>query len=181
MPSQPTDALPRRPAAAPASWATRSVTRGRPPCVLSMAFDAAAAPPSLPRQRKLASIDANYMHLKVACCCPSPPALKQNAALPHSHQYLSRAARCPFDARGVAKRFRRATVFGAREALPLGETVRLVNDPAPLPRLDPRRSRYGERTGIAYPQREPFATAIDFAVRRNQTRRTQPCREAVTP
>jgi uncharacterized protein (DUF2249 family) len=82
-----------------------------------------------------------------------------------AHLHLSRSAIYPFDARGVAKRFRHAAIFGALDALQPGETMRFVNDHDPLPLLDQLRSRYGERIGIEYRQREPGAIAIDFAVR----------------
>ena len=39
----------------------------------------------------------------------------------------------PFDARGVAKRFRHAAIFGALDALNSGETMSFVNDHDPLP------------------------------------------------
>lgn len=39
----------------------------------------------------------------------------------------------PFDARGVAKRFRHAAIFGALSALQPGETMRFCNDHDPLP------------------------------------------------
>ena len=71
----------------------------------------------------------------------------------------------PFDARGVAKRFRHAAIFGAIDALQPGETMRFVNDHDPLPLLEQLRSRYGERVAIEYRQREPGAIAIDFMVR----------------
>ncbi|MEZ5741196.1 MAG: DUF2249 domain-containing protein [Burkholderiaceae bacterium] len=71
----------------------------------------------------------------------------------------------PFDARGVAKRFRHAAIFGALDSLRPGETMRFVNDHDPLPLLDQLRARYGERIEIEYRQREPGAIAIDFAVR----------------
>ena len=82
---------------------------------------------------------------------------------PHSHLHPS--AIYPFDARGIAKRFRHAAIFGALDALQPGETMRFVNDHDPLPLLDQLRARYGERVEIAYQQREPGAIAIDFAVR----------------
>ncbi len=41
----------------------------------------------------------------------------------------------PFDARGVAKRFRHAAIFGALAALQPGETMRFCNDHDPLPLL----------------------------------------------
>ena len=68
----------------------------------------------------------------------------------------------PFDARGVAKRFRHAAIFGALDALMPGETMRFVNDHDPLPLLDQLEQRYGEAVTIEYRQREPGAIAIDF-------------------
>ncbi|HSW24445.1 MAG TPA: DUF2249 domain-containing protein [Burkholderiaceae bacterium] len=81
------------------------------------------------------------------------------------HLHLSPSAIYPFDARGVAKRFRHAAIFGALDALQPGETMRFVNDHDPLPLLDQLRLRYGERIDIQYQQREPGAIAIDFVVR----------------
>lgn len=81
------------------------------------------------------------------------------------HLHLSPSAIYPFDARGVAKRFRHAAIFGAIDALQPGETMRFVNDHDPLPLLEQLRSRYGERVAIEYRQREPGAIAIDFIVR----------------
>ena len=81
-----------------------------------------------------------------------------------AHQHLSRSTIYSFDARGVAKRFRHAAIFGALDALQPGETMRFVNDHDPLPLLDQLRSRYGERINIEYQQCEPGAIAIDFAV-----------------
>ena len=40
-----------------------------------------------------------------------------------------------FDARGIAKRFRHAAIFGALSALQPGETMRFCNDHDPLPLL----------------------------------------------
>jgi uncharacterized protein (DUF2249 family) len=60
-------------------------------------------------------------------------------ALPHLH--LSPDAIYPFDARGVAKRFRHAAIFGALDC-----------------------QRYGERVSVEYRQREPGAIVIDFGV-----------------
>lgn len=71
----------------------------------------------------------------------------------------------PFDARGVAKRFRHAAIFGALESLEDGEVMRFVNDHDPLPLLDQLRARYGESVSIEYRQRDPGAIAIDFVVR----------------
>jgi uncharacterized protein (DUF2249 family) len=82
------------------------------------------------------------------------------ATAPHLH--LLPDAIYPFDARGIAKRFRHAAIFGALDALTSGETMRFVNDHDPLPLLDQLRVRYGEEVSIRYVQREPGAIAIDF-------------------
>lgn len=68
-----------------------------------------------------------------------------------------------FDARGIAKRFRHAAIFGAFEALVPGETMRFCNDHDPLPLLDQLRTRFGAQVTIAYVQREPGEIVIDFA------------------
>ena len=82
-------------------------------------------------------------------------------ATPHTHFSADRIY--PFDARGVAKRFRHAAIFGALDALMPGETMRFVNDHDPLPLLDQLVARYGEAVSITYRQREPGAIVIDFA------------------
>ena len=71
----------------------------------------------------------------------------------------------PFDARGVAKRFRHAAIFGALDTLQPGETMRFANDHDPLPLLAQIEQRYGDRISVAYQQREPGAIVIDFNVR----------------
>ncbi len=68
----------------------------------------------------------------------------------------------PFDARGVAKRFRHAAIFGALDVLLPGETMRFCNDHDPLPLLTQLQARYGETLETAYVQREPGAIIIDF-------------------
>ena len=68
----------------------------------------------------------------------------------------------PFDARGVAKRFRHAAIFGALDALQPGETMRFVNDHDPLPLLEQLRNRYGTSVDIKYLKREPGQIVIDF-------------------
>ena len=78
----------------------------------------------------------------------------------HTHPSPDRVY--PFDARGVAKRFRHAAIFGALDSLMPGETMRFVNDHDPLPLLDQLEQRYGEAVTIEYRQREPGAIAIDF-------------------
>lgn len=71
----------------------------------------------------------------------------------------------PFDARGVAKRFRHASIFGALESLRDGEVMRFINDHDPVPLLDQIRQRYGAQVGIEYLSREPGAIVIDFSIR----------------
>jgi len=68
----------------------------------------------------------------------------------------------PFDARGVAKRFRHAAIFGALDALNPGETMVFVNDHDPLPLLAQLTQRYGENIEINYVTRELGQIAINF-------------------
>jgi uncharacterized protein (DUF2249 family) len=70
----------------------------------------------------------------------------------------------PFDARGVAKRFRHAAIFGALKSLNPGETMRFVNDHDPIPLLMQLREAFGEGLGIEYVRREPGEIVIDFQV-----------------
>jgi uncharacterized protein (DUF2249 family) len=79
-----------------------------------------------------------------------------------AHVHLTVDRVYPFDARGVAKRFRHAAIFGALDALMPGETMRFVNDHDPLPLLEQLEARYGEAVSIQYRQREPGAIVIDF-------------------
>lgn len=69
-----------------------------------------------------------------------------------------------FDARGVAKRFRHAAIFGALESLEDGETMRFVNDHDPLPLLNQIQQRYGNQVGISYVAREAGNIVIDFSI-----------------
>ena len=69
-----------------------------------------------------------------------------------------------FDARGVARRFRHAAIFGALESLDEGETMRFVNDHDPLPLLGQIRQRYGSQVDINYVAREPGNIVIDFRI-----------------
>lgn len=80
----------------------------------------------------------------------------------HACNHTSPEAIYPFDARGVAKRFRHAAIFGALDALTAGEAMRFVNDHDPLPLLNQLEARYGAALQIAYLQREPGAIVIDF-------------------
>ena len=68
----------------------------------------------------------------------------------------------PFDARGVARRFRHAAIFGALDALTPGETMRFVNDHDPLPLLGQIANHFGETVAVAYRQRGADAVVIDF-------------------
>ena len=70
----------------------------------------------------------------------------------------------PFDARGVAKRFRHAAIFGALDSLQPGETMRFCNDHDPLPLLSQIQGRFGPSVQIEYLQREPGEIVIDFRV-----------------
>lgn len=70
-----------------------------------------------------------------------------------------------FDARGVAKRFRHAAIFGALESLQDGETMRFVNDHDPVPLLGQIMQRYGAQVGIEYRSREAGQIIIDFRIR----------------
>lgn len=79
-----------------------------------------------------------------------------------AHNHVSADAIYPFDARGVAKRFRHAAIFGAFDALNPGETMRFCNDHDPLPLLAQLQQHYGASIDIRYLQREPGAIVIDF-------------------
>jgi uncharacterized protein (DUF2249 family) len=67
-----------------------------------------------------------------------------------------------FDARGVAKRFRHAAIFGALDVLQPGETMRFGNDHDPIPLLNQIMQRYGEGFSIEYRARDPGLIVIDF-------------------
>lgn len=79
-----------------------------------------------------------------------------------AHTHLSPDAIYPFDARGVAKRFRHAAIFGALDSLQPGETMRFVNDHDPLPLLQQLHARYGEFVEVNYRQRGAEGVMIDF-------------------
>lgn len=78
---------------------------------------------------------------------------------------ISPDMRYPFDARGVAKRFRHAAIFGALDSLHPGETMRFVNDHDPIPLLNQMIQHYGDSIEIAYVTREPGQIVIDFTRR----------------
>lgn len=70
-----------------------------------------------------------------------------------------------FDARGIAKRFRHAAIFGALSALHPGETMRFMNDHDPLPLLNQIVGHFGDQVEISYVSRNPGEIVIDFRVR----------------
>lgn len=69
-----------------------------------------------------------------------------------------------FDARGIAKRFRHAAIFGALDALQPGERMRFSNDHNPIPLLQQMQTRYGERVSVQYLDQGPDKVTIDFIV-----------------
>ena len=81
------------------------------------------------------------------------------------HNHNSPDAIYPFDARGVAKRFRHAAIFGALDALQPGETMRFHNDHDPLPLLQQMRARYDDGFQVNYLQRDQEGVVIDFLKR----------------
>ena len=82
----------------------------------------------------------------------------------HVCNHTTPEALYPFDARGVAKRFRHAAIFGALDSLVPGETMRFCNDHDPLPLLAQMQQRYGDRVVIEYVQREPGVIVLDFKI-----------------
>jgi uncharacterized protein (DUF2249 family) len=81
----------------------------------------------------------------------------------HTCDHSTPEALYPVDARGIAKRFRHAAIFGAFDALLPGETMRFCNDHDPLPLLGQLQAHYAQAISINYVQREPGAIVIDFA------------------
>jgi uncharacterized protein (DUF2249 family) len=92
----------------------------------------------------------------------NPNDLEQPAADAHPPTASRAEAVHLFDARGVAKRFRHAAIFGALEALGPGETMRFVNDHDPIPLLRQMDSHFGETVSVTYRQRGPEGVIIDF-------------------
>lgn len=80
----------------------------------------------------------------------------------HTHIHLQPDQIYIFDARGIAKRFRHAAIFGALDALNTGETMRFVNDHDPLPLLNQLTQHYGDAVSIEYLERVPGQIVIDF-------------------
>jgi uncharacterized protein (DUF2249 family) len=67
-----------------------------------------------------------------------------------------------FDARGIAKRFRHAAIFGALDSLLPGERMRFVNDHNPLPLLQQMMQRYGDKFEVNYLEQGEQGVVIDF-------------------
>ena len=81
------------------------------------------------------------------------------------HDHSTPEAIYAFDARGIAKRFRHAAIFGALDALNPGERMRFVNDHNPLPLLQQMQARYGERVEVLYLSQGEQGVTIDFIVK----------------
>jgi uncharacterized protein (DUF2249 family) len=79
-----------------------------------------------------------------------------------AHGHTTEDAIYPFDARGVARRFRHAAIFGALDSLQPGETMRFVNDHDPIPLLRQMEQRYGETVSVEYRHRAADGVVIDF-------------------
>lgn len=67
-----------------------------------------------------------------------------------------------FDARGIAKRFRHAAIFGSLDSLHPGEVMRFVNDHNPIPLLQQMQARYGDQVLIEYRSQDQNGVMIDF-------------------
>ncbi|QBC44533.1 DUF2249 domain-containing protein [Iodobacter fluviatilis] len=80
-----------------------------------------------------------------------------------------------FDARGVAKRFRHAAIFGAIESLNTGETMRFINDHDPLPLLAQIEQRYQGQVKAAYIQRNHEEIVIDFSIQPKPAAASEGC------
>lgn len=82
----------------------------------------------------------------------------------HTSSAPAAAEPYPFDARGIAKRFRHAAIFGALGALNPGESMRFYNDHDPLALLAQIESCIGSRVTISYVARTPGEIIIDFGI-----------------
>ena len=82
-----------------------------------------------------------------------------------AHTHRSADPLYAFDARGIAKRFRHAAIFGALDALQPGETMRFTNDHDPLPLLGRVQARCGQAVDVVYRQRDAEGDVIDFILR----------------
>jgi uncharacterized protein (DUF2249 family) len=80
----------------------------------------------------------------------------------HVHNHSTPDGIYPFDARGIAKRFRHAAIFAALDVLNPGERMRFVNDHNPIPLLQQMQVRYGESVTVTYLQQGDESVMIDF-------------------
>jgi len=87
-----------------------------------------------------------------------------NIVQPHLHRRADRTY--PFDATGIAKRFRHAAIFGALNALEPGETMAFFNDHDPIPLLQQIAQDFGERVQMEYVRRGANGVRIAFHVER---------------
>jgi uncharacterized protein (DUF2249 family) len=78
------------------------------------------------------------------------------------HDHTSPDGIYPFDARGIAKRFRHAAIFGALDSLNSGERMRFVNDHNPIPLLQQMQARYGSSVEVNYLEQGEHGVVIDF-------------------
>lgn len=78
------------------------------------------------------------------------------------HNHTRQDGIYPFDARGIAKRFRHAAIFGALDALEPGERMRFINDHNPLPLLQQMQARYGTAVEVNYLEQSEHGVMIDF-------------------
>ena len=79
-----------------------------------------------------------------------------------AHNHLRDDRTYPFDARGIAKRFRHAAIFGALDALTPGEAMDFRNDHDPIPLLQQMELRYGRHIGIEDLERSAAGVLIRF-------------------
>ena len=68
----------------------------------------------------------------------------------------------PFDARGIAKRFRQAAIFAAMDMLRPGETMRLLSDCDLVPLQEQVRRRFGTALTSRSVERGPERIVVDF-------------------
>lgn len=80
----------------------------------------------------------------------------------HVHNHTTPDGIYPFDARGIAKRFRHAAIFGALDSLNAGERMRFVNDHNPIPLLQQMQARYGASIEVNYLEQGEQGVVIDF-------------------
>ena len=86
-----------------------------------------------------------------------------------AHNHVRDDRTYPFDARGIAKRFRHAAIFGALDALHPGEAMDFYNDHDPIPLLQQMEQRYGHGIGIEYIERSATGVLIRFTRRPAQS------------